>query len=275
MSETIFITSSTGKTGSRVTNRLNDLKLPVQLGSRKGNPAFDWEKPELFSEALQGVTKAYITFQPDLAVPAAIDSIQQFVTAAKKAGLKKLVLLSGRGEKEAQACEDIVIESSIDYTILRASWFMQNFSENFLVDGILERNVVLPTVSASEPFVNADDIADVVVQALINPLHKNKIYELTGPNLLSFEQAVRMISEAINSKINFQYVSIDDYVGFLKSQNIPDDYIWLIRYLFTEVLDGRNESVKSDVETILERPASSFKDYLQKTVVTNVWNNEK
>ena len=131
--ENILVIGGTGKTGRRIVQQLETLGHNVRIGSRSNSPTFDWHQPENWSEAVEGMDKIYITYQPDLAVPGALDAIEQLVKVSKRAGVKKLVLLSGKGEREAQLCEQVVIHSGLDYTIVRASWFNHNFSENFLL----------------------------------------------------------------------------------------------------------------------------------------------
>lgn len=272
MSNKILVLGSSGKTGKRVASRLQNLQIPVRLGSRKAQPPFNWDNPEHWSEVLSGIESVYITFQPDLAVPQAFEKIKLFTEIARANKIKKLVLLSGRGEKEAQACEQIIIQSGMDWTILRASWFMQNFSEHFLLDSVLNNEVVLPQVKSLEPFVDADDIADVAVSALISHHHSQKIYELTGPELLSFKTATSQIADALHRNINYTEVSINEYESMLRTYEVPEDFIQLVIYLFTEVLDGRNQSLSNDIEKVLGRKPTSFKEYIQKTLKTNVWN---
>lgn len=271
MNEKILVLGSTGKTGRRVAERLQNLQIPIRRGSRNGNPPFNWNEPSKWDEVLTGIDSVYLTFQPDLAVPQAIEKIKLFAETAKANKVNKIVLLSGRGEKEAHACEQIIIQSGLDWTIIRASWFMQNFSENFLLDSILNNEVVLPNSMALEPFVDADDIADVAVSALTDRKHSFKIYELTGPELLSFKSATSIIAEELNKQILYTEISIDEYTAALKSYLLPDDFISLIRYLFTEVLDGRNESLSNDIENILGRKPITFKEYVSKTAKTDIW----
>ncbi|WP_281638403.1 NAD(P)H-binding protein [Flavobacterium marginilacus] len=271
MSNSILVLGSTGKTGKRVAERLQNLQLPIRLGSRNGQPSFNWDEPSNWHEVLTGIQSVYITFQPDLAVPQSIEKIKQFTEIAKQHNVKQLVLLSGRGEKEAEACEQIVIQSGLNWTIIRASWFMQNFSENFLLDSILSNKVVLPTIKALEPFVDADDIADVAVAALTDSKHSNKIYELTGTDLLSFQSTTNQIATALNKPIAYQEIEMYDYVAALQSYQLPEDFIWLVQYLFTEVLDGRNESLSNDIETVLGRKPTSFHEYISKTLKTGIW----
>ena len=271
MSKAILVLGSTGKTGKRVAERLQNLKIPIRLGSRNQEPSFNWDNAANWEAVLTDIESVYITFQPDLAVPQAVEKIKLFTEIAKSKNIKKLVLLSGRGEKEAQVCEQLIIRSGLEWTIIRASWFMQNFSENFLLDSVMSNEVVLPTIKSLEPFIDADDIADVVVIVLTDTQHTGKIYELTGSELISFKTAVTLIANEINRRITYTEISMDEYVAMLKSYQLPDDFIWLIKYLFSEVLDGRNESLTNDVETILNRKPTSFKEYAIKTAKTGIW----
>lgn len=272
MSKTILVLGGTGKTGNRVIERLKKLNLPIRIGSRNATPQFDWEDQASWATALKDISKVYITFQPDLAVPGALETIKAFVSQATIAGVQKLVLLSGRGEKEALECEQIVIKSGLDWTIVRASWFMQNFSENYLLDSILAGYVALPTNGVLEPFVDADDIADVAVASLTSDKHSEKIYELTGPHLLTFEQAIKEISQAANLAIQYQEVSMEEYISMLKQYQVPEGFIWLLKYLFTEVLDGRNAHLSYGVEEALGRKPTNFSDYVKKVAATGIWS---
>lgn len=274
MNKTILVLGGTGKTGRRVIDRLAKLNIPIRTGSRNTAPFFDWYKEETWDAALSGIEKVYITFQPDFAVPQAPKIIQSFVLKAKSAKVQKLVLLSGRGEHEAEQCEKLIMESGIDWTIVRASWFMQNFSENFLLDSVLAGELVLPKVNAKEPFIDADDIADVVVEALMDNSHSHQVYSLTGPELLSFEKATSLIATAINKEIQFSEISMQEYTEMLKTYGLSEEFIWLINYLFTETLDGRNEFITHDVETVLKRKPKSFQEYVIKTTETGIWNNQ-
>ena len=272
-SENILVIGGTGKTGKRIVSQLKTLGHHVRIGSRGATPSFDWHKPEQWSKALEGMDKVYITYQPDLAVPGALEAIEELVKLSKKASIKKIVLLSGKGEREAQLCEQVVIHSGLEYTIVRASWFNQNFSENFLLDPILDGFVALPQADVKIPFVDADDIAQVAVKALLEDKHNGEIYQLTGPETLTFEEAIKEISMASKRLITFIPVSILEYAEGMRRANLPEDFIWLIEYLFTEVLGNPdNSEITNDIEKVLGRKAISFRDYVQKTRDTGIWN---
>lgn len=269
----ILVLGSNGKTGRRVVERLEKIEnVEIRLGSRNEKIPFDWEKPETWEKVLQDIDAVYITFQPDLAIPSAVDIIQNFTLLATKAGVQKIVLLSGRGEKEAQVCEEIVKTNAKNWTIVRASWFNQNFSESIFLDPILAGIVALPRAEALEPFVDADDIADVVTASLLDEKHNGQTYELTGPRLLTFEQIVNEIANASGRNITFQALSLSEYVQMLREYQVPEDFIWLVNYLFEQVLDGRNSNVTSDIEKVLGRKAKDFSAYAKETAETGIWN---
>lgn len=275
MKKKILVLGSNGKTGRRVAARLeNNPEVEISLGSRNEKIPFDWEKPETWENVLQNIDTVYITFQPDLAVPFAAEAIENFSNLATKSGVQKIVLLSGRGEQEAQVCEEIVKKNAKNWTIVRASWFNQNFSESFFLNPILYGIVALPRAEALEPFTDADDIADVVTAALLDESHNGKTYELTGPRLLTFKDAVNEIANASSRNISFQSLNLEEYAQMLKEYQVPEDHIWLVNYLFEQVLDGRNSNVTSDIEKVLGRKAKDFSAYAEETAKTGIWNPE-
>lgn len=269
----ILVLGANGKTGKRVVERLqNNDKIEIRTGSRTTEIPFDWENPETWNSVLTEIEAVYITFQPDLAVPSAPEIIQKFTFLATKLGVQKMVLLSGRGEKEAQVCEQIVKNTAKNWTIVRASWFSQNFSESFFLEPILAGFVALPRAEALEPFTDADDIADVVTECLLHDKHNGQTYELTGPRLLTFPEAVAEIAKANNKEIQFQALSLEEYTQMLQEYQVPEDHIWLINYLFEQVLDGRNSYVTNDIEKVLGRKATDFSTYAKEAAKTGIWN---
>lgn len=268
----ILIIGKKGKTGSRVNQRLQALGYATRAVSRSTTPSFDWEDPATWANAIQGTRSAYVTYQPDLAVPKAEATIKQFIRVARENGVTHIVLLSGRGEEGAERAEQILKDSGIDWNIVRCSWFNQNFSESFMVEGILAGELVLPESDTVEPFVDADDIADVVVAALTEPGHRNRLFELTGPRALTFAQCINEISDALGRPVKYTAVPIDNYVSALSEQGAPTELQWLIRELFTVVFDGRNSRVMPGVEEALGRSPTDFSTYIQKTIETGAWN---
>ncbi len=269
---TTLVLGGSGKTGRRVVQRLRERGVAVRIGSRSAERPFDWTDQATWAGPLDGIESVYISFQPDLAVPGADDAIRAFTDLAVDLGVRRLVLLSGRGEPEAQACEKIVQASGVEWTIVRCSWFAQNFSEDYLVDPVLAGEVVLPAGDVPEPFVDVDDIADVAVAALTEEGHSGQLYELTGPRALTFSDAVGEIAAATGREIGYVAVPLEDYAAGLAEYQVPPDVAELLTYLFGTVLDGRNSKPADGVERALGRKARDFGDYARAAAATGVWN---
>jgi uncharacterized protein YbjT (DUF2867 family) len=265
-----LILGGTGKTGRRIAERLTARGRAVRIGSRSAEPAFDWDDRATWAPALQGVDAVYVSFYPDIAVPGAPETIRAFAELAVTNGVRRMVLLSGRGEAEAQRAEEMLKASGADWTILRCSWFCQNFNESFLLDPVLSGEVALPAGTTPEPFVDADDIADVVVAALTDDRHVRRLYELTGPRLLSFRDAVAEIGAAAGRDISFVSVPLEDYTAMLTEYGLPQDFIWLLIHLFTEVL-GSKVQLGDGVQRALGREPKDFAEYVREAAATGVW----
>jgi uncharacterized protein YbjT (DUF2867 family) len=270
--QNILVLGGTGKTGRRIVERLAALGVPTRVGSRSAEPPFDWEDRTTWWPALEGVSAVYISYFPDLAIEGAADKVAAFARLAVETGVRRLVLLSGRGEEEAERAEELVRASGADWTILRATWFSQNFAENYFVDGVLDGVLALPADDVPEPFVDADDIADAAVAAFTEPGHVGELYELTGPRLLTFAEAVQEIAAATGRDLRYQPISIDEFTSEMAKQDVQDDIVELLAYLFSEVLDGRNAHVTDGVQRALGRPPRDFGAYVRETAATGVWN---
>lgn len=266
----VLVIGATGKTGARVAARLAALGHPHRAVSRRSEPAFDWEKPETWAPALEGMKSAYITYVPDLAAPEAQESIRRFAELAKSAGLKKLVLLSGRGEHGAELSEEKIRQSGLDFTIVRASWFNQNFDEGFFHGSILDGVIALPAGNRLEPFIDVDDIAEVAVAALLDDKHNGETYEVTGPRLLTFADAAAEIAAA--SGLPVSYVPIDGptfHAALLPA--VGPEIADLMTNLCAEVFDGRNERLSDGVQRALGRPPRDFSDYVKAAAARGAW----
>ena len=269
-----LVLGGTGKTGRRVVQRLTAQGEPVRIGSRSGGVPFDWENPATWAPALTGVNAAYVSYYPDLAALGAAEAIGSFAEMAVNSGTRRLVMLSGRGEDEAVACEKALAYSGADWTVLRCSWFDQNFSEGYLLEPVMSGHVFLPAGPAGEPFLDADDIADVAAAVLTQAGHTGQVYELTGPRLLTFADAVAEIAAATGRPIGYTAIPAADYAEALAAEGVPAEVIELLTYLFTTVLDGRNAQLGDGIRRVLGRPARDFADYARDAAGTGIWNQQ-
>lgn len=267
----ILVLGGTGKTGRRIVTGLQAKGIPVRIGSRSASPSFDWNNEKSWDACLADIEAVYISYAPDLAMPGATDAIQALVDRAKQRGVQRLVLLSGRGEAEAQACERIVQESGLAWTIVRASWFYQNFSEGAFVDMVSAGQITLPAGDTPEPFVDVDDIADVAIVALSEPGHAGEVYEVTGPRLMTFTDIAAELSKVTEREITYMQIPHDAFVTEVANSGAPKDVVWMLDYLFSTVLDGRNAYLSDGVQRALGRPPKDFAEYAREVADTGIW----
>ncbi len=267
----ILVIGATGKTGSRVAKKLEAMGQPVRRGSRGSDIPFDWENANTWAPAFDGVKSAYVTYFPDLAFPGAVEKLEAMCKVAKDVGLGKMVLLSGRGEHHALLGEQVVQASGIPHTIVRATWFAQNFSEGYLRDPILDGVLPMPGGDIAEPILDIDDIADVVVAALTEEGHDNEVYELTGPELLTFADMAAILTDAIGKPIQYIPISFEDFHA-----NVEKSGGTFVADVFTDIarqaLDGRNAHLTDGVRRALGRAPSSFANYARKAAHSGAWN---
>lgn len=269
-SKPILVIGATGKTGSRVAVKLEARGLPVRRGSRNAAIPFDWDAPETWAPALDGVRSAYVTYFPDLAFPGAVDKLESLCETAKDAGIDHLVLLSGRGEHHARLGEEVVRNAGVDFTIVRAAWFAQNFSEGYLRDPILAGVLPMPGGDVAEPIIDIDDIADVAVAALTEDGHKGELYEVTGPRLMTFADMAAALSSAIGRPIRHIPISFEDFhdnVARAADEFVADVFTAIAR----ETLSGGNAHVTDGVLRALGRPPRDFADFARTAARSGTW----
>jgi uncharacterized protein YbjT (DUF2867 family) len=258
-----LVIGASGKTGRRVLQKLQNTGLHARGASRHGEVHFDWHDDSTWAPAINGVDAIYVTYYPDLAIPRAPEDISKFCALAKAKGVKHLTLLSGRGEPAAQDCENIVKQSGLRWTIIRASWFNQNFSEGMFRDFIISGQIALPVDSTTEPFIDIDDIAEVAFASLTDPKHDGQLYEVTGPELCNFADLSEKFTEQLGREITFQQINLETFRANLLAANVDEGAIEALVYLFTEVLDGRNEYLCDGVQRALGRDPKPFDDFIK------------
>ncbi len=287
-----LVLGATGTTGRRVAERLVARGVPVRLGSRSAEPPFDWEDETTWAPVLAGVRAAYLVYAPDLVMAGAVDAVGRFADLAVAGGVRRLVLLSGRGEAEAQRAEQVVLgagaEAGAEVTIVRSAFFAQDFSEKFFVDSVLAGTLAMPArKDVGEPFVDADDIADVVVAALTETAltetaltetaltedgHAGEIYEVTGPRLLTFPEALAEISRAAGRELVYVQITPEEFAAGLTAEGLPNDLVVALTEVASTVLDGRSSHLADGVRRALGREPRDFADYTRAAAATGVWD---
>ncbi|MEU6002349.1 NmrA family transcriptional regulator, partial [Streptomyces sp. NPDC047197] len=209
---------------------------------------------------------------PDVGAPGAGDAVGALARQAVSLGVRRLVLLSARGEDQAEPAERAVRESGAEWTVVRASWFAQNLSEGPLLDGMRAGELVFPAGEVLEPFIDARDIADVVV-AVLRPDsgHAGRVVEISGPRLLSFRDAVAEVSAATGREIRYVPVSAREYGGALAEYGVPEEEAEFLIELFETNLDGRNAHLSAGVREVLGREPRDFADFAREQAEAGVW----
>lgn len=268
----ILVIGATGKTGSRIAARLTQSGHDVRRGSRNSPIPFDWEDSATWPMALDGVSAAYISYFPDLAFPGAVEKVQALAAVAKASGVRRLVLLSGRGEHHARLGEDAVRDSGVDFTLVRAAWFAQNFSEGYLRDTVLDGVVAMPGGDVMEPIVDVDDIADVAVAALTEERHSGELYEVTGPRLMTFADMAEELSAATGRQIQYVPISFEEFHAGLIP--VGGDFVAdVFTAIARETLDGRNAYLADGVTRALGRAPRDFSTFVRTAAQAGAWSN--
>ncbi|WP_182112844.1 MULTISPECIES: SDR family oxidoreductase [unclassified Actinotalea] len=267
---TTLVTAGSGKTGRRVVARLERLGVPVRAASRSTSPAFDWHDPSTWPAALDGIDAAYLCYVPDLAVPGATQTLEAVVDEAQRAGVRRVVLLSGRGEVEAQRAERVVQRDGLAWTVVRSAWFLQNLSEGFFAEAVAAGELALPVGDVREPWVDLEDVADVVVAALTQEGHAGRTYEVTGPRLLTFDDLAAEITRGVGQPVRFRRSTLAELQADLRPYG--DGLVELMTYLVTEVLDGRNASLAHGVHEALGRAPHDVSEYVRAAAATGTWH---
>ncbi|MFD8000408.1 NmrA family NAD(P)-binding protein [Streptomyces mirabilis] len=274
--ETILVTGATGKTGRRVVRSLRDKAVPVRAAGRSGEVRFDWNDRSTWQPALKGATGMYVV-APHLGDPQAAEDIAALAHEAAAAGVRRAVLVSfpdtgSSGLQSARAAERSLGEAGLDATVLQLRWFFQNFSEDFLRDPVLSGDVRLPAGDGKEAFVDADDIAAVAAAALTENGHAGRTYELSGPRLMSFADAVADIAHATGRDIRYTALTAEEYATEQRAHGVPEEWIRLTVDLYADVRSDVLNSVSNDVELVLGRPPRDFTDYARTAAAQGSWN---
>ncbi|MET9762199.1 NAD(P)H-binding protein [Streptomyces sp. NPDC006372] len=274
--ETILVTGATGKTGRRVMQQLTDRGVAARAASRSGEVRFDWADRTSWESALHGVDGMYLV-APDLGSPQAADDITAFARQAAATGVRRAVLVSfpdtgAPGLEHAVAAEQSLGEAGLESTVLRLRWFSQNFSEDFLHDAVLSGDVRLPAGAGTEAFVDAEDIAAVAAITLTETGHAGETYELSGPQAMSFADAVAHIADATGRDIRYTPLTPEEYAAEQRAHGVPEQWVQLTVDLYAQVRAGALASVTDDVAKVLGRPPRTFAQYARSAAAQGAWN---
>ncbi|MFJ2155403.1 NmrA family transcriptional regulator [Streptomyces sp. NPDC087856] len=268
---TIVVTGATGRTGRRVAEAAREAGLTVREATRARG--FDWAERSTWADTLRGADAAYLVYPSDVGAPDAGRAVGLLAQEAVGLGVRRLVLLSSRGEERARPTEEALRGSGADWTVVRASWFAQNFSEGPLVEGFRESGeLVFPGGSVREPFVDVRDIADVVVAVVTGgERYVGRAVTVSGPRLLTFGEAVGEIGAVTGRELTYRAVSARQYGDVLAGFGVPAEEVEFLVELFESLLDGRNSYLSEGVQEVLGREPRDFSEFVREAAAAGVW----
>lgn len=275
-SETILVTGGTGKTGRRVVRLLNERGVVARAASRSGEVPFDWADRATWEPALRGVAGMYLVL-PDFGSPQAAEDIAAFTEQAVKAGVRRAVLLSapldawGPAQEHVLAAERALEHAGLEWTVLRVRWFFQNFSEDFLLDPVLSGEVRLPAGDGKEAFVDAEDIAEVAVAALTEDGHAGCHYEVSGPRLMTFGEAVEEIARATGRDLRYVPLTPEAYADEQRAQGVPEEWVGPSVGMYEYIRSGGLATLGDGIQRALGRPPRDFSDYAKAAAAQGAW----
>lgn len=270
----VAVIGGTGRTGRRIADRLRTQDVEVRIGSRTAAPPFRWEKPDTWEPVLLGCTAAYIAYTPDFTHPRAVERLRSFAEHARRCRVERLVLLSGRGDNDARRSEEAVRTAGIPTAVIRSAVFAQNFSEHFFHGPVLDGLVAVPAAEVAEPFLDIDDLADVVALLLTAATPSEETLELTGPRLLTLAEAAAELSAALGRPVIYQPVTVAEFVDGALEVGVPEEEAEALGVVFEQIFDGRNAYTTDTVEKVLGRPAGDFSSYARHAAASGAWSLE-
>ncbi|MEV0585699.1 NAD(P)H-binding protein [Nonomuraea sp. NPDC050310] len=219
----MLVLGATGTIGRRVAAMLEAGGNAIRVASRHTPIPFDWSDRKTWRPALEGIERMF------LMAPDGQPIEPELVAQAVRSGVRRIVLLSSGGievmrDERLLAAERTVKDSGVQWTIVRPSWFDQNFDEGFLREAVRAGQVAVPVGELRQPFVDAGDIAAVVVAALTRDGHEGRSYEVTGPRALSFADAVAVISRAAGREVRFDGTP-EAYLAAMRAAGLPEEQV--------------------------------------------------
>ena len=272
MPDLILVTGATGNTGTAVVAGLRSRGSHVRPASRRPDPAdpdalvFDWADPRTFGAALRGAAAIYLVAPTGDADP--VSMVGPFLELAAHQGVQRVVQLSSsaieRGEPGLGEIHDALVELFAEPTVLRPSWFMQNFvGDHPVAAGIRDaREIVTATGAGRLGFIDADDIAATAVEALLAPEPVGEELVLTGPESLSYADAAAILSEVLGHHIRHVDVSLAERAAQFTAAGLSEEFAGVLAALDQRISAGEQDFVTTTVRDITGRPPTSLRDFL-------------
>jgi uncharacterized protein YbjT (DUF2867 family) len=265
----LLIVGGTGTTGSRVADQVRGPGVAVRIATRRPSAAehvrFDWTEPRSHAGVLTGIDAIYLVAPIGVTEPASL--VEPFLATALHAGVRRVVLLSSSAIPEGGTglggLHRLVRTTVPEWTVLRPSWFMQNFLGDHPVGTAVRESgeIVTATGDGRVAFIDAADIAAVAARALTDEEPHNTSYVLTGPEALSYADTAAIIAGVTGRPIRHRPVGPAELTDRLTAAGYPRDFAELLPGLDVAISTGTEDRVTTTVPELTGRPARSFTDF--------------
>lgn len=263
----VLVLGGTGQTGALVAGGLRERGVQVRTASRSpsdgDHAVFDWERPETHDAALRDVDAVYLMAPAVSGDPSHL--MVPFIDRALSRGVKSFVLLSSSAIEEGPtglgAVHAALRARAPGWTVLRPSWFMQNFfdSRHHLARGLArDGRMVTATGQGRVGFIDVADIAAVAVEALLKPLNSAPV--LTGPEALSYDDIAAVLSAAQGRPLEHRAVTVDEARASMVAAGIPDAYAAMLAGMEDAIARGAEDRTTDAVLRLTGRPPRAFRD---------------
>jgi uncharacterized protein YbjT (DUF2867 family) len=266
-----LVLGGTGRTGSLLVGKLSSRGVAARTASRRGGDVrFDWDDPATHADALVGVDRLYLV-TPVLRV-SYVDQVARFLDLAQTAGVRHVTFLSTHNADQAPpgidiaAIEaDLASRQAITHSVLRPAWVMQNFTDDHLP--IVEGAITVPSGGGMEAFVDADDIAEVAAETLLDPgAHAGGRYTLTGPRAHSFGEVAEIIATVSGQPVVHHDIDQDTWINGALAAGVLADYAVMLRWLTDAIISGNGATPTDDIEKVIGRRPSAFGEFAERNV---------
>lgn len=268
-----LITGATGNIGKELVKQLSNNGCPIRvlvrdpqkvvhLNSNIQRIVGDLDKPDSLNSALEGVDKVFlVTFETQQDVNM-IQSARQFgvkqIVKLSTMEASKPLLLVGRWHRER---EQLIEDSGIDWTFLRPGMFMSNSIEWWSETIKTQGKIYFPGGKGRVAPVAPSDVAAVALKALTQDGHNRKIYELTGPELLTIDDMAVVIGRLLGKTV--QYVNVPLFAARLQMLLFGMDpkLVKGLMQVAAELRSGQSAAINGTIEEVTGHAARTFNDW--------------
>lgn len=278
----IAITGATGQLGRLVVEKLEGKVAKENLVALVRTPekaadlgiearAFDYNGTENLADALKGIDT--LLFISGSEAGKRIEQHQKVVSAAKEAGVKKIVYTSLLKADDSTsilapehfATEKAILESGLNYTILRNGWYTENYTAS--IPTALQHGAFIG--AAAEGKISSaprEDYAEAAAIVLTTGEHDKKVYELAGDDFYTLSDLAKELSLQVGKDIPYHNLTETDFAEALKGAGLPEGFAGFLATLDTSASHGDLYSERKDLSQLLGRPTIPLKEVIRKAI---------